>query len=307
VTAVSTTLILPFGGAWTENVRVPGSRYSVRGMEAGCNAVGADYFTLMHISLMAGRGFTDADDAAAPMVAVVNQTLAETVWPGQPAIAKTVAWQGRAVTVVGVARDARYYHIGELPQTQLYLSDRQDFQLVPTFLVATDGRPELLARTVEETIRGNDPRVLIHRVQTLADLVAGETQRYHVLAVLVGMFGGLGLLLAAVGLYGVQAYLVGQRTREIGIRMALGATRRQVARAVVGRGVWFAGIGIGIGLAGALCGARLVESMLFGIHARDPVTLVVVPVVLLTVAVAASLIPALRASGVDPAVALRQE
>jgi putative ABC transport system permease protein len=307
VTGVSTTLIPPFGGRWAEEIRAPGSRYAEAGLDVGCNSVGADYFALMRIPLIAGRAFTEADDDGAPAVAVVNQTLAEAVWPGQPAIGKTLAWEGRRFTVIGVARDAHYYHLGESPTTQLYLSDGQYFEPLPTFVVNTDGKPDALARAVEERIRGEDPRILVHRVQTLAAVVAGESRRYQVLAVLVGMFGGLGLLLAAVGLYGVQAYLVGQRTREIGIRMAVGATRPQVARTVLGRGVWFACIGIGIGLAVAFTAARLVESLLFGVHARDPVTFVAAPLVLLAVAVVASLVPALRASAVDPVVALRQE
>lgn len=307
VTAVSTALIAPFGGAWTEEVRAPDSPYAETGVVVGCNSVGAGYFTLMRIPLTAGREFTTGDDDAAPLVAVVNETLAERVWPGRSAIGGTLVWQGREYTVIGVARDATYYHIGEPRETQLYLSDQQYSEPYPSFLVATDGRPEAFASAVESRIRAGDPRVVIHQVRTLADVVADETARYRVAAVLVGILGGLGLLLAAVGLYGVQAYLVIQRTREIGVRMALGATRRQVAQAVLGGGIVVAGIGIGVGLTGALFATRLVESMLFRIHARDPLTFAAVPILLLAVTVVASLVPALRASAIDPVAAVKQE
>jgi predicted permease len=307
VTGVSTTLMIPFRGRWSEDVLVPATQFATTELELGFNSVGPGHFSVWGIPLVAGREFTAADDENAPLVAIVNETTAARLWAGQSAIGKTIVWNDSEWTVVGVVRDARYYEIGEAPQTQLYLSAGQYVSLGQTLVVATIGDPWDVARSVEEAIRAYDPRVAIHRITAATDVVRAQYGQYRVLAILVGMFGVLALLLAAVGLYGVQAYLVAGRVREIGIRMALGAAKGRVAGTIVSRGTIMATVGIVLGLGLAFASARMIESMLFGIRARDPITFVTAPILLLGVAIAASLIPAIRATKVDPAVALREQ
>ena len=156
-------------------------------------------------------------------------------------------------------------------------------------------------------IRDFDPDMAIFNILTLDDVVARELGQFRVMATLVVIFGALALFLSAVGLYGVQSFLVARRTREIGIRMALGAFERQVAGAVLGRGVSLAAVGVALGIITAYASAQFIQSLLFGVEARDPLTFVTVPIVLLLVSAAASLIPAMRASRVDPVEALREE
>ncbi len=175
------------------------------------------------------------------------------------------------------------------------------------FLVRTSGPPLGLLRTVQNEINVLDPNLAFSRTMTIDDALDSEIGRYRVSATLVSLFGFLALLLATVGLYGVLSYLVVQRTREIGIQVALGATRAHVGTTVLVQGMKLAAVGIVIGVAGALAGAKFVTSFLYGINPRDPVTFVVVPTVLAAVACVASLLPARRATRVDPMVALRSD
>jgi ABC-type antimicrobial peptide transport system permease subunit len=174
-------------------------------------------------------------------------------------------------------------------------------------VVATAGSARTAVRPVEDAIHGYDPALPIHQIAGLEDLVDGELGEYRVTAILSTLFGGLAILLSAIGLYGVQSYVVSRRRREIGIRLAMGAVEGQVVRAVMGRAVRFAAVGILLGVAASLALAQLIEGMLFGIDARDPLTYVAVPLLLLCVAVVASLVPALRAGRVDPVEVLREE
>jgi putative ABC transport system permease protein len=306
VVGVSTTVQIPFRGRWTRDISVTGTSDAATVIETGVNCVGPGYFNLMRIQIMAGREFTASDDQTAPPVTVVNQAFAERMWPGESALGKAILYDDRRWSVVGVARNAVYYEVGEPAQTQVYFPQLQDFSPVISFVIATAGRPQDAVGAVEDAIHQYDPILPIHRMATLRSFVKGAIAQYRVMAILVATFGGLALFLAAVGLYGLQSYLVGQRTREIGIRLALGAEAGHMARTVIGRGAFLALIGALVGVGASLASVPLIESMLFGIHARDPMTFVVAPLVLLAVAVTASLVPAWRASTADPMVALRE-
>jgi hypothetical protein len=263
----------------------------------------------MGIPIVAGRGFVGTDDAQGPYVVVVNERVAEQVWPGENVVGKTIlrSADGPEWTVIGVSGDAVYYDIGEEPEPQTYAAFFQDHEPQVTFVIATEGDPMAMVHQVQQVIQDYDRNIAIFNIRTLEDVVAVELGQFRVMAVFALLFGILALLLSAVGLYGVQAFLVARRTREIGIRKALGALQRDMAGTVLGRGVVLALVGVVLGVAAAYASTQLIESQLFGIEARDPLTFVVVPVLLLMVSVAASVIPAVRASRVDPVDALREE
>ncbi len=306
VVGVSTTMIAPFQSRETHPIQA-GTGSAGGGYEAGFNRVGPGYFQLMGIPVVAGREFERSDDRTASPSVVVNQELAERMWPGQDPLGKFLVFGDRRWVVIGVVRNALYYEVGEAPQTQFYVSQLQDYSPIVTFVVATAGRAQTAARSVEDAIRGYDPALPIHMIAELEDFVDDELSEYRVLAILSALFGGLAILLSAVGLYGVQSYVVSRRRREIGIRLAMGALEGQVVRAVIGRAVRFAVIGILLGVGASLAVAQLIEGMLFGVDARDPVTYVAVPLFLLSVACVASLVPAVRAGKVDPVEVLREE
>jgi len=309
VEIATTSWHTPFRGMWGSSIMAPGTQYSDEDhrVDSGFNRVAPEYFEAMGIPIIAGREFTRADEASAPFVAVVNEAIAEHIWPGEEAVGKIIQRSNMDATVVGVAANANYYAVAEEPERQVYLAQLQIYISRVTFFMGTRGDPLALARVVEEQFRAQDPNIALYDVRTIEDVIDNELAPYRVMAILVGLFGGLALFLASVGLYGVQSYLVAGRTREIGIRMALGAEERQVAGAVVVRSLVLSGVGILVGVATSLALAQLVQGMLFGISERDPLTFVSVPLVLLAAAILATFLPARRASRVDPIVALRQE
>jgi len=238
----------PFRGMWGSSVIAPGTQYSdeEHRVDSGFNRVAPRYFEAMRIPIVAGREFTRADEASAPPVAIVNEAFAEHVWPGEEAVGKILQRRNRDVSVIGIAANANYYEVGEEPERQVYLPYLQNYGSRLTFFLVTRGDPLALARVVEEQFRAQDPNIALSNVRTLDDVIDSELASYRVMAILVSLFGGLALFLASIGLYGVQSYLVAGRTREIGIRMALGAEERQVAGAVVARslaGSCLAGVG----------------------------------------------------------------
>lgn len=306
VEAAAITARPPFRGAWTSSALPEGAEAGSSGVTLAFNRAGPSYFEAMGIPIVAGRAIDASDTEAAPPALVVNQTTAERYWAGQEAVGKTIVWHDRAWTIVGIAANAKYYSIGDQPFSQVYVSHHQDYDGNATFVVRTSVPSTEVAGAVEAIIRDVDDAVAIYGVETLQDLVDGQMSTYRAMAVLVGTFGVIALLMAALGLYGVLAYLVGQSAREIGIRMALGAHAAEVAIAVVRRGASMAALGIAIGLAAAWALAGLLRQMLFGVEPQDPLTLMVVAVVLLAVTLLASWMPARRAARVDPVVALRE-
>jgi predicted permease len=305
VDAAAVTARPPFRGGWTSTA-LPEGVEGGTSVTLAFNRAGPSYFEAMGIPIVAGRAIDASDTEAAPPVLVVNETTAERFWPGQETVGKTILWRDRTWTIVGVAADAKYYTIGDQPYSQVYVSHHQDYDGNATFVVRTSVPPTEVAGEVEAIIRDVDDGVAIYGVETLQDLVDGQVSTYRAMAVLVGTFGIIALLMAALGLYGVLAYLVGQSAREIGIRMALGAHAGEVAYAVVRRGAWMAVIGVVVGLGAAWASAGLLRQMLFGVEPQDPLTLAAVAAVLLAVTLLASWLPARRAARVDPVVALRE-
>ncbi|HEX5724089.1 MAG TPA: ABC transporter permease [Longimicrobiaceae bacterium] len=275
------------------------------------NVVGAGYFETLDVPLLRGRGFTAADREGAPRVMVVNETMARRYWPGADPLGRYVRLGTESTAprlqVVGVARDGKYRGLREEPTTNAYFPLAQAFRPSMTLLVRARGEPAALAGAVRAEVRVLDPSLAVFDVRTLREHLGQAMSQERMAATLVTGFGSLALLLAAVGVFGVLAYWVAQRSREIGIRMALGASRRGVLRLVLGRGMAFVAAGLAAGIAAAFALTRLAGSLLYGVSPTDPATFAAVAAVLGGVALLAGWLPAARAARVDPMVALRQE
>lgn len=280
------------------------------GISTGFNVVGPNYFKTMETPLLRGRDFTDADRKAAPGVVVLNETLAGTLWPGQDALGKRVSVsgpEGPFLEVVGVARDGKYRSLGESPHPYVYQPVLQSYDPKMTLLVRTTGEPQSVAGAVREQIRTLDANLPVAEVKTLRDQLDLSLFPSRLAAWTLGGFGVLALLLAAIGIYGVVSYSVAQRTREIGVRMALGAKEKDVLGLVLGEGFFVIAIGLAVGLLLAFAATRVIAGFLYGVGATDPLTFAGVPLLLGLIALIASYIPARRATKVDPLVALRYE
>ena len=276
----------------------------------GYHEVAGDYFRTMRMPIERGRAFTGADAPDAPKVAVVNESFARRYWPGGDALGRTIVLDDATYTVVGVARDARMRSLADPPVPFLFVSAEQRLNLAPTLLVRADAYPggsSALAAAVRREARALEPRIPLPAVQRMKDVVSIGLLPQRAAAAVTGSLGVVGLLLAALGLYGVVAYSVAQRTREIGVRIALGAAPRDVVRMVVGQSARLAGAGVAVGIALAIAASRALVPLLYGVSALDPITLGGVPLVLTAVAVAASWVPARRAAAVEASVTLRAE
>ena len=280
------------------------------GISTGFNVVGPRYFETMGTRLVRGRDFTEADREGAPRVAVVNETLAAMLWPNEDALGKRLSFEGARgpfLEVVGVARDGKYRSLGDRARPYFYTPLFQSYQPRMTLVVRTSGEPTALAGTVRAQLRALDPNLPVAEVRTLEEQFDLSLLPARVAAYTLGGFGLLALALAAMGVYGVVSYSVAQRTREIGVRVALGAGARDVMRLVLGEGLSVVGLGLALGLALAFAVARLFAGFLYGVGAADPLTFVGVPALLGAIALAAGYLPARRATKVDPMVALRHE
>ena len=279
------------------------------------NVVSEDYFKTMGIRTLEGRLFERTDRAdSAQKVVVINQAMARRFWQGSPIgrrldpeFTTPPVWY----TVVGVVEDTKNIGIDKPAGTELYLLQPQTVAFgidsVMSFVVRTEGNPSAVASGIRAAVGDLDPAVPIYELRTMSDIVAGSLVRPRFLSVLLGMFSGISLALAAVGIYGVMAYSVTQRTQEIGLRVALGATTRNVLWLVMGQGLRMTAIGLGAGLLGAFALTRLMANLLFQISATDPVTFFGVGVILTAVGLLACFVPARRAARVDPMVSLRYE
>jgi predicted permease len=270
-----------------------------------------DYFGAAGVPVVEGREFSEADTAASPKVAIVNDTFAKKIWPGQDALGKVFRTEknGPAIQVVGLTRTGKYLFLYETPQLFVYFPLAQHYVSGATLMVHSEDDPQRLTEPVREQIRQLDAGLPVFDVKTMeAHVRYGKPLLPARLgAMLVGAFGVLGLVLASVGVYGVVSYSVSQRTQEIGIRTALGAQRWNVLGLVLKQGMTMALIGTCAGVALALLLFRGLHSVLYGVESTDLVTLASVSVLLLIVAFAASSVPALRAAQVDPVVALREQ
>jgi predicted permease len=266
------------------------------------------YFKTIGAPILAGREFLPTERPDTPWVVVVNQALAKQYFPKMNPVGQYLSFGGSLRgEIVGVAADIRQSAIDEPAAPTMFVDNMQNSRVRANLIVRTAGPPLAMTRRVQDAIWSLDRDQTITSVFTFDDVMSEAVARPRLLTVLLGLFGGLGLLLGSLGIYGVLAYLVAQRRREIGVRLALGATGQDVLRLIVGRGLVLAVVGVAAGLVGALVLTRFMQGVLYGVDATDPLTFVAVAVGLLAVAVLASWLPARRAAGVDPAVAIRHE
>jgi predicted permease len=272
------------------------------------NVIDAGYLDALRLRVVAGRTFAAADDAGAVRVALVNETFARRFWP-EPAAAVggTVREDGAAIRVVGVVADSRYRALREPATPQLYLPFSQRGGAATSVFVRGRGDAGGALAALRHEVAALDRDVPLIDAQPLDDVIALSVFPQRLAAMLIGIFGALGLALAAVGIYGVVAYTVARSTREIGIRMALGAGRGRVHRSVTLHALRLAGIGAAVGCAIALPGARVLAGLLHGVSPSDPVAFGGVALLLAAVALLAAWLPARRAASIEPSVALRQE
>jgi predicted permease len=271
------------------------------------NVVGPGYFQMMQIPMVAGRDFSNQDRAGTPLVVIVNQSMANRFWPGQRATGHRLRIQGEWRTVAGVARDIKYHRVNEEPQPFLYLPMLQAGRTDANILVRSEMPTAAVVSMVRAAAQSLDSKVQPLETVDLAGLVYVSLFANRMAATLATVLGVLGMLLAAIGIYGVLSYNVSQRFREIGIRMALGAQSRDILRLVVGQGLRLTVIGAGLGAAFGLAATSAMRSLLYGVSATDPLTFAAVVCVVALAGGFASYIPARRALRVDPLVALRYE
>lgn len=271
------------------------------------------YFDTMSIPLLSGRKLTDHDTADTPSVVVISETMARRFWPNEDAIGKRIAI-GRArsqddwIPVVGVVKDVRQFELAAEPRPQMYFSHRQAAFFLPNDLVVkTDVEPTSMAASVRNAVWEVDKDQPVSNIQTMDQILADSIARQRFSMMLLAIFAAVAMVLAGVGIYGVMSYSVAQRTREIGIRMALGAQTTAVLKLAVGYGMKLVIAGIIIGLIAAFALTRLMATLLFGVTATDPATFALISILFVFVAAIASYIPARRATKVDPIIALRYE
>jgi predicted permease len=301
--------MVPLGiGDQQRGVAIPGHVPATgENMSFDYNIVTPGYFETMGISPLRGRVFTDRDDANGARVLVINERFADRFWPGTDPIGRTVVVTGQEHTVIGVVPTGRYRSLGEAPLPYYYLPQAQWWNWAMIVHVRTAGDPAAFAPTLRGEVRALDPDLPLADVRTMTESLGFVLLPARLAGIVLAAFGLLGLLLAALGMYGVMAYTVAQRTREIGIRMAVGAAHAQVIGALMRQGLALVAIGAGLGLVGGWGVWHLVRGMLHGATAPDVVTFTGVPLLLVAVAALAIWIPARRAALVDPVVALRTE
>jgi predicted permease len=280
-----------------------------RGTLTQLNDIATNYFETLRIPLISGREFTDSDRSTTNPVAIANEAMAKHFWPNENAVGKRFHFFGDPTLreIVGVVHNAVVNNIGEEPQPLAYLPLAQNYSPAATMEARTSGQPETVISTVRGQVQSLDSNLALTNVQTIGELLSQGLWAPRMGAALLAVFGGLALLLAIIGVYGVLSYSVNQQTREIGIRMAMGAQTGGVLRLVVGQGMRLAAAGLLLGLLVAFAAMRVLGSLLFGVSAHDPLTFGAVSLALALAAALACYIPARRATKVDPIIALRYE
>jgi putative ABC transport system permease protein len=306
--------MLPFQSCCTSGkftiVGRPPETDPARMTSAEFRVISDEYFRTMRIPMREGRDFSPTDNESGPRVVIVNQELARRFFPGESAIGKQVyAWSRQPSTIVGIAADVRSTGLDQELSSELYISARQQpgWAGTMTFVVGTQGAPEPYSAAIRGIVRDVAPTQSVFQVMTMEAVIAKSVQSRKLILVLLGVFASIALLLSAVGVYGLMSYGVSQRQREIGIRMALGARRADIGRMFLVYSARVAMVGVVIGVAIAAATTGVLESMLYGVSERDPLTFVVVPMVLGGVALLATWIPARRAARVDPMVTIRTD
>jgi predicted permease len=269
------------------------------------NEVGPDFFTTLGIPLVSGREFTRADDDKTAPVAVVNETMAARFWNSRVPLGDRVQVKGRSYTIVGIAKDAKYDSVRENPRPFFYLATRQAGRRGSVLFVRTTLGPEVMGPALAREVHNLDPNLAPYEVITMQQQLDRSTSSQMVAVTLVAVLAGLALLLAAIGLYGVMSYAVSQSTRELGMRMALGAGASNLLRLVLGRGLALTGAGVLLGAAAALLLTRLLGNLLYKVSPRDPLAFGSAVAVMAIVSLAACFLPAWRATRTDPAQILR--
>ena len=301
----------PLGGGLGRTVFPEGQDEAsgYRGTLTQLNDVDTNFFRTLRIPLVGGRDFTDADRKDTHPVAIISEAMANQFWPGQNAVGKRFHFFGEPQLreVVGVVRNTVVNAIGEDPQPLAYLPLTQDFAPAATMQVRTSGSPESVIAAVRSQVQSLDTNLALTNLNTIEELIDQGLWAPRVGAGLLAVFGALALLLAIVGVYGVLSYSVSQQTREIGIRMAMGARTASVLSLVVRQGMRLALVGLALGLVIAFAGMRMLSSLLFGVSAHDPVTFAGVSLILAAAAILGCYVPARRAAKINPISALRYE
>jgi putative ABC transport system permease protein len=297
----------PYNGVHPEG-RPPASQAEL--VPAVRRVVSPGYFESMDIPLLRGRTLTHNDMADGPLVAVISRGLAEALFPGQDPIGRSVVYPWSppvSFEVVGVVGDVRLGDLDDDLFSTIYWSLGQHTRLNAKLVVKTSGEPTLLAPALRVAMQEIGPNVPVSAIRPMTDVVSSSLEQHRFRTLVFGAFAAVAILLAALGLYGVLAQLVGRRTHELGVRVVLGAGRTDILNRVLGQGMRLTLAGLALGLAGAAATTRLLKGMLFGVESLDPATFVVSTLFLAMTALAAALLPAWRATRVDPVDCLRSE
>jgi putative ABC transport system permease protein len=320
VRAVAGTSVMPFSGSWaTRSFEVEGYQPPPKQPApwGDFRIVSPGFFETLRIPLRRGRTLADQDRAGAPLVAVVDDELVRRYWPNDDPIGKRITFGPPAgsadtssrewIEVVGVVGHTKHEGLDAENRVQLYVPYRQRPRPFLTVAARTSGDPAEYVNQMRRAVRSIDPDQPIANVRTMDELIGQSVGQRRLSMLLLSLFSGIALVLASIGIYGLMSYSVAQRSRELGVRIALGAARADVLRLVLRQGMSLALTGIVVGVAAAFALTRLIESQLYGVRATDPGTFAGVAALLGATALAANLIPALRATRVDPAVVLREE
>ena len=292
------------------DLRSEGSRPVSDNSTVGVNVVGPNYLKTVGVPLVRGRDFGPSDTEEAPAVVVVNEAFAARHFAGQDALGRRLSFNGARGPwreIVGVARDSKYYTLGEARTPYVYLPLAQNHETGMGLVVRAKGEPAALAGAVRREVQSLEKNLPVTDARPMTEVIGAALYAARTGATLLTAFGLLALLLAAVGLYGVMAYTVSRRTREVGIRMALGARAADVLKLVLREALVLVACGVALGLAGAWAASRLLAGFLYGVSTTDPVAFLGTTAVLVAAALLACLVPARRATKVDPMVALRYE
>ena len=300
------------GNEWGQTVKIDGYQPKEdEDMNPHVDGIGPRYFETLGVPLVSGREFKPGDTLGAPKVAIINETMAKHFYGNSSPVGRRMGFgRGNAtdIEIVGVARDLRTVQLNQKPVRFVYIPYRQDDSVTQlTYVASIQGSPDIAAAAVRQAVQRLDPNLPIFDLKTMTAQVSESLYIQRMVAALSVTFGVLATMLAAIGLYGVMSYAVARRTREIGIRMALGAERGKVLWLVLKEVAVLAAIGVAAGLAGAFYLTRQVQSQLFGLSPHDPATLIGAVVLLLVVALVAGFVPARRATAIDPLIALKAE
>jgi putative ABC transport system permease protein len=315
VRAAGFTTILPLAGTNSD------SSFAIEGRPSNDNTpspdeekrqVSPDYFRALEIPLIEGQFFTDADNADGPPVIIVNQAFAKKFWPNEDALGKRITFgdskkNPKWTTIVGVVGDIRHFGLDIYPKPEMYVPFAQEPYFTTIYVIGSNQDPRPLLPAVRREIQAIDPAVPLANIRTFENVIADSVAPRRLSVVLLAVFAGVAVLLASVGIYGVMSFLVVQRTHEIGVRMALGAQRRDILKLILGRSLTLVSAGAAIGLIVALMSTGALRALLYNVNAFDTPTFVLVTILLSTVAFAASYLPATRATKADPMTALDAE